>query len=261
MTFNLIIAFTLLMLVKHRFFWKVPSHLRFTDPKPFLIAHRGFKKYFSENSMGSFLDAQAHGFQWIEIDVISTKDKEVICSHNFDLEKETVGRGYITELDYNALKPIIAEHNIYTQGQNILPRLLDVFTKLDSSIKVNIEVKSPHAWDLSTARALSKIVKRLPTTRIIISSFNPFVILYFKLFHRQIVTGFLFQNLEYIWFINWIHPSYIHPRADLLNDDLIRYAKAKNLGINVWTVNNKDAISWCRDKHVDGIITDLGVIK
>ena len=37
--------------------------------------------------MGSFLDAQAHGFQWIEIDVITTKSGEIICSHNFDLEK------------------------------------------------------------------------------------------------------------------------------------------------------------------------------
>ena len=36
---------------------------------------------------------------------------------------------------------------------------------------------------------------------------------------------------------------------------------AKNLGINVWTVNNKHAIKWCRDKQVDGIITDIGVIK
>ena len=97
MIFKFIIVFTLFVLIKHRYFWKVPGRLRFTDPKPFLIAHRGFKKSFSENSMGSFLDAQNFGFQWIEIDVITTKDKEVICSHNFDLEKETMGRGYITE--------------------------------------------------------------------------------------------------------------------------------------------------------------------
>ena len=211
--------------------------------------------------MGSFLDAQNHGFQWIELDVISTKDKEVICSHNFDLERETVGRGYITELNYSALKPIITEHNINFKGQDILPRLVDVFNKLDSDIKVNIEVKSPYALDLRTARALSKILKYLPTKRIIVSSFNHFVILYFKIVHRHIITGFLYQNLAYLSFVNWIHPSYIHPRADLLNDDLISYAKAKNLGINVWTVNNKVALSWCRDKQVDGIITDLGVIK
>ena len=211
--------------------------------------------------MGSFLDAQSLGFQWIELDVICTKDKEIICSHNFDLEKETMGRGYITELDYSALKPIIAEHNISNQGQCILPRLLDVFKNLDSNIKVNIEVKSPQALDLRTARALSKILKHLPAKRIIVSSFNPFVIVYFKLFHRQIVTGFLFQNIEYFWFVNWIHPSYIHPRVDLLNDDLITYAKTKNLGINVWTVNNDQAIDWCKGMGVDGIITDLGVIK
>ena len=261
MTLKFIIAFTILLLIRHRFFWRVPGRLRFKDPKPFLIAHRGYKKLFKENSLGSYVDAQKYGFQWIELDVICTKDKEVICSHNFDLEKETMGRGYITELDYNALKPIIAEDNTNTQGQDILPRLLDVFKKLDSNIKVNIEVKSPYAWDLRTARALSKILKKVPAKRIIISSFNPFVILYFKLFHHQIITGFLFQNIGYIWFVNWIHPSYIHPRADLLNDDLLSYAKAKNLGINVWTVNNNHAISWCRDKHVDGIITDLGVIK
>ena len=261
MILNFIIVFALFVIIKHRFFWKVPGRLRFTDTKPFLIAHRGFKKSFSENSMGSFLDAQNHGFQWIELDVISTKDKEVICSHNFDLERETVGRGYITELNYSALKPIITEHNINFKGQDILPRLVDVFNKLDSDIKVNIEVKSPYALDLRTARALSKILKYLPTKRIIVSSFNPFVILYFKIFHRHIITGFLYQNLAYLSFVNWIHPSYIHPRADLLNDDLISYAKSKNLGINVWTVNNEHAIDWCRGMQVDGIITDLGVIK
>ena len=104
-------------------------------------------------------------------------------------------------------------------------------------------------------------MKYIPKNRIIISSFNPLVILYFKLFHRNIITGFLYQNPEYFWFVNWIHPSYIHPRADLLNDELIEYAKNKNLGINVWTVNNIPALEWCRDKKVDGIITDLGVIK
>ena len=261
MIYKLIIAFILLVLIKHRFFWMVPGRLKFKEPKPFLIAHRGFKNLFRENSTGSYLDAQAQGFQWIEIDVICTKDKEVICSHNFDLEMETVGRGYISELNYNSLIPIIVEHNIQFEGQDILPRLLDVFEKLNSDMKFNIEIKSPYAWDLKTARALSTIIKKLPKNRIIISSFNPFVILYFKLFHRQIVTGFLFQNIEYLAFVNWIHPSYIHPRADLLNDELIRYATTKNLGINVWTVNNKHAINWCRDKQVDGIITDLGVIK
>ena len=58
---------------------------------------------------------------------------------------------------------------------------------------------------------------------------------------------------------NVLHPSYIHPRADLLDEHMINTAKKHNLGINVWTVNNKRAINWCIDKGVDGIITDLKV--
>ena len=261
MIHTLIIALISFIIIKHRFFWKVPGRLRFNDPTPFLIAHRGYKKVYAENSIASFIDAQQIGFQWIELDVVSTKDKVIVCSHNFDLERETIGKGFITDLRYNDLKPIITEHNKEKQGLHLLPKLIDVFQKIDSDIKINIEVKSPYAWDFRTARALSKVLNKLPTKRIIISSFNPFVIFYFKLFHREIITGFLFQNLEYLWFVNWIHPSYIHPRADLLNDNLIYYAKEKNMGINVWTVNNMPALQWCRDKKVDGIITDLGVIK
>ena len=261
MIFKLIIAFVLFIVIKHRYFWKVPGSLRFKDPTPFLIAHRGYKRKYSENSMGSFIDAQNYGFQWIELDVVTTKDHEIICSHNFDLERETIGSGYITDLNYDSLCPIIIEHNSPYDDQNVLPKLIDVFKNLDSHLKINVEVKSPFASDLRTARALSKVIKCIPTNRIIISSFNPFVILYFKLFHRDIITGFLYQNPGYRWFVNWIHPSYIHPRADLINDELIKFAKNKNLGINVWTINNIPALEWCREKNVDGIITDLGVIK
>ena len=131
MILKLAIAFVLFIVIKHRYFWKVSGSLRFKAPTPFLIAHRGYKKNYSANSMGSFVAAQNHGFQWIEMDVICTKDKEVICSHNFDLEKETIVKGYITDLYYNSLKPIIYEHNITLEEQNILLRLLDVFKKLD----------------------------------------------------------------------------------------------------------------------------------
>tara|TARA_S200000501_G_scaffold280592_1_gene264591 strand:+ start:829 stop:1614 length:786 start_codon:yes stop_codon:yes gene_type:complete len=261
MILKLLMTFVTFMVIKHRYFWKVSGSLRFKDPTPFLIAHRGYKRQYSENSMGSFIDAQNHGFQWIELDVITTKDQEIVCSHNFDLERETMGSGYITDLNYKSLYPIIIEHNTQYNDQRILPKLIDVFKNLDSHIKINVEVKSPFASDFRTARALSKVMKYIPKNRVIISSFNPFVILYFKLFHRDIITGFLYQNQGYLWFVNWIHPSYIHPRADLLNDDLIEYAKNKNLGINVWTINNIPALEWCRDKKVDGIITDLGVIK
>jgi len=256
-----LVALLFILLVNHRYYWRVPGHLRFKDSTPFFISHRGYKKRFPENSIAAYNHAEEIGFQWIELDVVATKDGHVMCSHNFDLEKETNGFGYISNITKNDVNSHIALVNKKNSRVFELPLLLDVFKKVGSSTRVNIEIKSPRARDLSTARAVSKIIKLLPEERIIISSFNPFVILYFKIFHRNVITGFLYQNIEYYWLVNWVHPSYIHPRIDLIDDDVILHAKAKNLGINAWTVNNIAAVEWCRRNKIDGIITDLEVVK
>jgi len=251
-----LISLFILLVIRHRYYWRVPGHLRFTDSVPFLISHRGYKKEHPENTMEAYMDAENNNFNWIELDVVSTKDSIVVCSHNFDLERETDGSGYISETDYSALNPINAGVNTQNRQVYRIPTLIDVIDNLRDSTKVNLEIKAPLPHDLSTARALGKIIKRLPIDRIIISSFNPFVILYFRLLYRNVITGFLYQNIEYFWFTNWIHPSYLHPRADLIDDSLIAFAKTKNMGINVWTINNRGSYLWCNSKKLDGIITD-----
>ena len=252
----LLISVFLFLIVRHRYYWRVSGHLRFTDSVPFLISHRGYTKNHPENTIEAFIDAENHNFNWIELDVVSTKDDKVVCSHNFDLERETDGSGYISEIEYLSLNPINAGFSMRKSKKYSIPTLIEVFDNLKKSTKVNIEIKAPVAHDLSTARALGKIINKLPTERIIISSFNPFVILYFRLLYRNVTTGFLYQNIEYLWLSNWIHPSYLHPRADLVDDSLISFAKSKNLGINVWTINNKGSYLWCNRKKLDGIITD-----
>jgi glycerophosphoryl diester phosphodiesterase len=249
------------LIIHYRFYWKVSGRNRFQDTTPFFISHRGYKEVYPENTINAFKHAEEVGFHWIELDIVVTRDGHVVCSHNFDLEKETDGFGYIFNLKNSEVKSAITRHSNKLSREINIPDLIDVFKCINKNTKVNIEIKSPYASDFSTARALSKILDTLPKERLIISSFNPFVILYFKLFHRDVVTGFLYQNIEYLWFVNWVHPSYIHPRVDLIDQDLISYAKSKNLGINAWTVNNISAIEWCKSNNIDGIITDLEVVK
>ena len=57
--------------------------------------------------------------------------------------------------------------------------------------------------------------------------------------------------------INFCHPDTVHPRIDFLDEDIIKRCKAKNLPINVWTVNSEISIEKCEKLGVDGIITDL----
>ena len=197
----------LFLVIHHRFYWKVQGRKRFQDTTPFFISHRGYKEIYPENTINAFKHAEDVGFQWIELDVVVTKDGHVVCSHNFDLEKETDGFGYINSINISDVKSVNTVDRSKSNGTFKIPDLIDVFKKINKSTRVNIEVKSPYATDLSTARALSKIMDMLPQERLIISSFNPFVIFYFKLFHRGVVTGFLYQNIESVSYTHLTLPT------------------------------------------------------
>ena len=50
--------------------------------RPVFIAHRGFSDRFPENTVGSILEAAAHGAEWIEVDVRPGVDGEPILRHD-----------------------------------------------------------------------------------------------------------------------------------------------------------------------------------
>ena len=79
----------ILIFIKHRFFWRsryLNSEIR---EEILFMSHRGLTKSYPENTQSSFLDAIEHGYKAIELDVVLSKDNELVCSHNFDLDTET----------------------------------------------------------------------------------------------------------------------------------------------------------------------------
>ena len=123
---------------------------------------------------------------------------------------------------------------------------------------INIEIKFSSYFDLSTAFALRGFLKNNKTKhRILISSFNPLIVFFSRWLIPSTRTGFLFESANMKKWINFCHPDTVHPRIDFLDEDIIKWCKAKNLPINVWTVNSEINIEKCKDLGVHGIITDL----
>ena len=89
------------LLIRHRFYWVITDKSIFGSKKNIFIAHRGQTHDVPENTLESFLDATKKGFDWIEIDILKTKDGVIVCSHNFDLERETNGKGWINEIAHH----------------------------------------------------------------------------------------------------------------------------------------------------------------
>ena len=72
----------------------------------------------------------------------------------------------------------------------------------------------------------------------------------------KILTGFIIENQSYLRLTNIIHPDFLHPRGDIINDSVVSYAEKKHIPINAWTINNAAAWKWLRKKGVSGVITD-----
>ena len=257
MTEFFFLSLALLLILHHRFYWVARLPKGAQIPGHVLISHRGLKLSAPENTIEAYLDAVKNGFGWIELDVITTKDKVLICSHNFDLERETEGRGYIHMLVHKEINFKIIEGDKGETDLYHLPEFHDVLNRVPNIIGLNVEIKTSSVFDLSSTRALVKFLNVLKKRPHVITTFNPIVVIYFRVFYRNVPVGFILESFKYNWLVNWIHPHLLIPRADMLNKEMFNYCKNKNLPILTWTVNNMHAINWCKNKNIFGIITDI----
>ena len=255
--FLLVLFLVIGVVLNHLYLWKPRNTASFYNGnKPMWFAHRGASNTAPENTISAFNKAIISGVPALEVDVISTSDGVLLCSHNFDLERKTDSDGYIDELPYHRIKDANAALH-WNYKRESLPTLKDVLRILPKHVRLNIEIKSRSFYDISAVRGVVELIKGKDLiSRTIVSSFNPLVIWYAKWINPQILTGFLYNNLDYFFMINVVHPDCLHTTAELVSESLMKFAKDRGLAINTWTVNTKPAIDWLINLNVDGIITD-----
>ena len=255
--FPLVFFLFIAAMLNHLYLWKPRDMSSFYNSNsPLWFAHRGASTTAPENTISAFTQAVKCGVPAIEIDVIQTLDSVLLCSHNFDLERKTDYDGYIDEMPYDKIKDANAALN-WNSTKEGMPRLEDVLKIVPKHVRLNIEIKSRSINDVSAVRNVVELIKGEDfINRTIISSFNPFVIWYVKLINPYILTGFLYNNMDYFFMINIVHPDCLHTKAELVSESLVKFAKQRGFSLNIWTVNTKPAIDWLIDLKVDGIITD-----
>ena len=220
------------------------------------IAHRGSRFRSPENTLASFHRAISEGADYLELDVRLTGDGHVVVAHDARLNRTSNGSGRIRRQELKQLKSLDFGNWFHQDFKNeTMPTLEEVLETFPST-GLNIEIKAKSLFDLSTARALIKLLKNTKKRPLIISSFNPIILLYFKVMYQGAPTGYLLESKKFLWVTNWLHPSFLHPRADMVDDSLINYCRQKGMGILAWTVNNRDAIKFCFNKNINGVITD-----
>jgi len=252
-----LIAVFVLLLIRYNSTWKGIDLSFIYSERPIYFGHRGERDKAPENTVASYRSAIKHGLNAIELDVMMTKDKKLVCSHNFDLDRETDGSGFIDEIDYEDVTKIKTGIQFPTSERESIPLLLDVIISIPKNVLINIEVKTKSVFDLKATVKIATLIKngKIPQ-RIIVSSFNPLAIRIVKLISNSIPTGFIYEHAKHFKGVFIARPDVLHPKVEFVTDKLIKFCKRRNMRINTWTVNNVYARDWLISKNIDGIITD-----
>lgn len=252
----IVIVVLICILIAHYFSWQPSSGDIYYNHHPLWFSHRGAILTAPENTLSAFIEAQKQNLPAIELDVVSTKDGVVVCSHNFDLERKTNGFGYIHKQNYSELKQV--KNGRFPDGRyEKIATLEEALNVIKYPVRINIEIKTFKIFDFKTALATAKIVKHKQLVdSVMLSSFNPLTLWVMKTFYKSILIGYIIKERFMLPLVHVSRADFIHPRSDLVTKRLLCFARKKGMRINVWTINTKPAIDWLIEQGVDGIITD-----
>jgi glycerophosphoryl diester phosphodiesterase len=230
-----------------------------------IIAHRGFSTKYPENTLLAFQKALEANSDYIELDVMLTKDGVLVVTHDNSTERLT-GKNYqVEQTDFTKLRTLD-----FGLGEK-LPTLEEVFDLCKGKMGVQIELKSTG----SAQPTVELISKNGMENEVLISSFkhselakvkelNPTLIcavLEPTLINKISIVKSFFNRKIFIdhaeeYGVEGIHPLYPYVLYPPFRNRFCKKAHEKGLFVNVWTIDNPKTWKKLINSGVDGIITN-----
>jgi len=263
-------------------------------PKFDVQGHRGARGLKPENTIPAFLLAIDSGVTTIELDVVITKDKKVVVSHEpwisaaicltpsgSPLQPKDEKKFNIYQLTYDEVKEFdcgsLGNKNFPQQEKIPIskPLLSEVIAAVENHIKsyasyevdYNIEIKSSPEGDKKfhpSVEEFSDLVyelvdEYLPLERIVIQSFDFRVLKYWHSKYPHIRLAALVENTKSIdsnLAALGFKPSVYSPYFKLLSKEKVLHLHRQKIRVIPWTVNEVSDMLSLKGMGVDGFITD-----
>lgn len=256
--------------------------------------HRGCRGLLPENTIEAFTKAMDLDVTTLEMDLVISKDKQVIVSHEpfFSHEISIDPNGNVItkedELNHNIYNLTYEEcskydvgsrpHERFPEQEKIVarkPLFKEVVSRMEQVAKetnrslpyYNVEIKRQSKWDEtyhpSAQEFAELVVKEVQNSgikqRIVIQSFDILSLQIVKELDPEIGLVLLIQNTDSIE-VNieklGFTPDIYSPYFLLITPATVEYCKSNNMKLIPWTVNETSQMKNQIDLGVDGIITD-----
>ena len=253
----------------------VPNHPYFNPAGFMVIAHRGGRSLGPENTLYTYQRAADLGVNVLEIDVHLTQDNHLAVIHDKTVGRTTNGSGTVESYKLADLQKLDAAYRwsadsgdpFPLRGKGIkIPILSDVFQAFPQ-MRINIEIKDSKPVAITS---LCRIIQdHNMSQKVMIASFSTGALKKFRAICPTVATSA--GTSEAIWFyaLQKMHmESAYTPNAQTLqvpenygdlqvvNKKFVEAAHARNMRVQVWTVNDIDSMKRLLKHGVDGIMTD-----
>ena len=230
--------------------------------KTLIQAHRGSTTRHPENTLEAFSAAIKQGADGIELDVHLSKDGEIIVAHDARLERISNGEGYINDYTLEELKSLDIGWFSLDRDAYRIPTLSEVFSLVKpSGLFVNVELKTTERLhpDLP-AKLLALAREYAMEERVIYSSFNHYSLKQIKALNPKARIGLLYElGMVDPWvYAKYVGADAIHPHYFVIAalPETVKRCHEHGIEVNVWTVDEPEAVKLMLKCAVDGIITN-----
>ncbi len=253
----------------------IPDHPYFNPAGFMVIAHRGGRSLGPENTLYTFRRAVDLGVDVLETDVHLTRDNRLAVIHDKTVDRTTNGSGAVASYTLADLQKLDAAYRwsadranpFLLRGKGVkIPSLAEVF-KAFPRMRINIEIKDPKP---AVITSLCRTIRDYNMShKVLIASFSAGALKKFRAACPAVATST--GASETIWFyaLQKMHlESAYTPKAQALqvpenygdlqvvNERFIAAAHARNMRVQVWTINDVDSMKKLLQLGVDGIMTD-----
>lgn len=259
--------------------------------------HRGSRGLMPENTWPAMRTALDLGVTTLEMDVVITKDKKVVLSHEPWFGKEITTKpdgtfiGEREERKFNIYWMTYEDVKTFDVGMKPHPRFPDqqkmkivkplLSDLLDSVHQYMMTSRRPHPYfnietkttpgfdgvfhpapDEFVELLMSVIKEKKIEERVIIQSFDFRTLQYLHSKYPTIKTAMLIEGFDSRTIDEQVKalgfvPTIYSPAYQLVKEELIKKCHKQGMKIIPWTVNDKPEIDRLKKMGVDGIISDF----
>ncbi len=252
--------------------------------------HRGTRGLKPENTLSSFSAAIEAGVDALELDLLMTKDGELVIYHDFYVNEQlcmyldgsevtppsplvySLTLLQIKQLDCGSKKnPLFPRQQLIPK--ETIPTLQELFSMISSSahphakkVRLNLEIKGDPRDPKLTAspesfvRELLDVVNRSDfKQRVYYSSFDPRMLHEMRKLDPSATLAFLKAgDLEgLVEIATQLHAAIVSPEQHLLKSkEDIKFLQDHGFKVITWTVNDPKRCIELLEMGVDGVITD-----